>query len=222
MNLFISFFTQYAGTIMFIFNIAFFAILVALVFGNWGSKKIAICSWFIFALVFGMLHAVASTSAQFLLWKQSNITRELVTIPLAGDVPRMIIHTPILFFADKIGGYYLFYAYTKFWVPLIFAIVCEGVVYALFLYLRKRNPIAVDKNEVILASGVAFLSGWPNVLLFIIGVFLITFVRAVVANTRSGSAVRTTLMPGIIIAGIITLVAGVPLGTLIGMDALVF
>lgn len=139
------------------------------------------------------------------MWQANDITRELITTPLGPEIPRMLIHVPVAPFLEGYGGYYVFYAYTHFWLPLILACIGTLVVYGIFRFLKHYKPVAVGYEEVFMVSGVAFLVGWPNMIVFVALAFVFTFLHAVYTHVRLGAMARTRMLSSIIVAALGTL-----------------
>ncbi len=221
----LTFFTNYAGSLEYVVHIVLFALLCAVIFGYGSShavmRHMTLRVWAVFAVLWAVAYATALTVGQYVLWAQSDVTRELLQTPLSADTPRLLLHTPVFPFVDGAHGYYIFYAYTHFWVPVLLAILSAWVVYGLFAFLQKRKPVAVAYEEAALATGVAFLVGWPNTLIFMTLAFTLAALHTALGHVRNGAEARTRMVRAIVIAGLVTLTLGVYLGTQVGIGAMV-
>jgi hypothetical protein len=69
-------------------------------------------------------------------------------------------------------SYFLKYAGTHFWLGLFFSLI---VALAFFLFLRalaRRNERFFEEGEVELGALLAFIAGWPRIVVFFPAVFL--------------------------------------------------
>ena len=186
-------------------TLALAALLALVVLWRGAFAVMSMRMWWGIALGWHIFYATVLTVAQYRMWNANEITRELVTTPLGEEVPRMLLHAPISLFLEGSGGDYVFYAYSRFWVPLMLALLGTLVLYGIFRFLQHRKPVAVGREEVLLVSGIAFLAGWPNMVAFVSLAFVLSLVYAVWAHVRHGAAARTRMLPGIIAAAIATL-----------------
>jgi len=194
-----------AHTLEYSVTLVLAALLFVSVLRRGALRVLSVRTWWMLAAAWQVVFAGMLTSAQYRMWQGNEMTRELVTTPLAGDVPRLLLHAPVMPFLDGSSGYYVFYAYTHFWVPFLLALLGAGAVYGIFRFLQHRKPVAVGNEEVLLISGVAFLAGWPNMVVFVSLAFVLTVLHALYAHVRYGAAARTRMLPSIIAAAVITL-----------------
>ncbi len=181
------------------------ALLVSVVLRRGAFSVMSMRMWWCISVGWQVFFATVITIAQYRMWNANDITRELITTPLGEEVPRMIIHAPISLFLDGRGGYYVFYAYTHFWVSLLLSAFGALVFYGFFRVLQRRKPVAVGHEEVLLVSGMAFLTGWPNMIAFISLAFVFAVADTLWAHIRKGAAARTRMLRSVIFAAITTL-----------------
>lgn len=218
-------FANHAGSVEYVARLVFFALLVVCVVRPamipMRMRSMSLRVWVSIVAIWMILYAAVLTVAQYLIWIKSDVTRELVQTPLSAETPRLLLHAPIFPFVDGTHGYYVFYAYTHFWMPVLLAFASAGLVYGLFAFLRKRKPVAVAHEEIALAAGGALLTGWPHMLIFISLAFLLATIHTLTGRVRYGGEARTRMLHALILAGLVTLTLGVYVGAQVGIGAMV-
>lgn len=115
-------------------------------------KTKTIAKFFIAAFVFAFSIAFIKSVLQFFVWKESAMTAFLLPP-----------HNPTYFYN---------YVFFRFFLPELFsfaaAAIFGGTLYIIRFFSQGK---ALYKSEVLLGSLVAFLVGWPAVIIFVPAVF---------------------------------------------------
>ncbi|OGE85895.1 MAG: hypothetical protein A3J48_00980 [Candidatus Doudnabacteria bacterium RIFCSPHIGHO2_02_FULL_46_11] len=116
-------------------------------------------------------------------------------------------------------NYFLLYVWGRFWLESVLALAVAGLFWA-FLYLIQKNRTGFwTKDDLFLAALLAILTGWPDVIVFLVLVCLYTLLLSLV-RLIIFKQTHTQLTSALIIAAIITLLAGDKLINLTGLKVL--
>lgn len=103
--------------------------------------------------------------------------------------------------------YYLRYSLYNIWLADIITLIPAGLIWLIFLMLKKYKPDSVKMEEISLILLLTLLLGWPKSLIFIPLFFLITLLSAVI-NILFFKRSQINFLPAIIIAAVIIFFLG--------------
>lgn len=134
------------------------------------ERKIKVLIWI--AILFRLFLALAKTLLQYYWWNQDEVTRRLLHSSIDPSVPGWLAQLPL--FNRLSSGYFLYYSMNHFWINAILSVVGATVIYAIFKSLHAISSRFFKTHEINLAFLMALLTGWPQILLFLPMVFLMT------------------------------------------------
>ena len=105
------------------------------------------------------------TVLQYYVWEKNPLTKILLTQPLGAEVPIPGFIRKIFF--DNSPGYFLHYAWGHFFLNVFLSLLSAAVFYFILVSLRKYRERFFGEGEILLGTLMAFVAGWPNVVLFI-------------------------------------------------------
>lgn len=159
--------------------------------------------WYVAARVtYGVLLGIG----QYVHWGANPFTRPLTYLPLPPDVP---LSGLLKMFAPLMAlrhGYFIEYMLGHFWLSLIWGLLTAVLVYLVLRFLQRQRPGLLSVIDVHLFTAGGIILGWPNILLFVVCVFLIFFAHVVYATLRKKE--RAPLYPAVIIAFILVFFLG--------------
>jgi hypothetical protein len=135
--------------------------------------------WSLWPLIWTMIcfHlglAIFKTVLQYWVWNQSQLTQLLLNMPAKDPASNWFIQLP--FFSKFSHGYFLFYIWNNFWREALFSLAAAFIAYGIFFLLRRHDPslLTSQENELILL--MALLVGWPQIILLLPLVLLLTLI----------------------------------------------
>jgi hypothetical protein len=108
---------------------------------------------------FYILYAAFLTWGQYYVWSRGPLGRILLASDRFGKL-------------DGSSGYFLFYAYGRFWLNPIIAIFAAFVFYMFLKSLKKYRERFFEEGETEFGFLCALLAGWPQFTVFLPLVFL--------------------------------------------------
>ncbi|KKU91285.1 MAG: hypothetical protein UY23_C0002G0024 [Candidatus Jorgensenbacteria bacterium GW2011_GWA1_48_11] len=155
-------------------------------------------------VIFRLLYAFLETAGQYRLWLGSGLTKLLLNSPLSREfsLPFLLDKFPGVFQSRL--GYFLFYSYGRFWLGLVVAFGMALAFYFILKALKKYQERFFEENELALGFLLAFLVGWPGVLVFIVLLFIFILIISVFRRLFL-SETYTTFSGPMFLAGFVTL-----------------
>lgn len=139
-------------------------------------------------IFFRVAYAAVLSIAQYYVWSREGLTKLLLPP-----------HQPI--------SYFFGYAFVHFWMEQLLAIAGALVFYIILSLARKYKERWLSREEIALGFLIALLVGWPNVVIFIPLVFLLSAlasaVHLIVLKNR-----YSTLSSSFILAGLFAFIWG--------------
>jgi hypothetical protein len=173
------------------------------------------------AAVFIVAYTVFLTLGQYHVWSNNAFTRILLTLPVDETaVPQGAFFNKL---ADSIGqpiGYFLFYAYGRFWIELFITLGVSLGLHLILRALRRVRPLMFTHGDVWLITLGTLLSGWPKLLVFLIAFFLFSVFFVIIQQFIFKKQGTDSLVPTIS-ALVLTLFFGNQFITLFGWSVLV-
>lgn len=164
------------------------AILVFAVILYWKKGNFRNIIWLMIGFRFFL--AAAKSALQYLAWDQNQLSRLLLHLPLSRDIPGWLASLPI--FTEFSSGYFAFYVWNHFWSEALLSIAAAWVIYKFFKLLHRFNPRFFCDQEAELGWLMLLVVGWPQAVLFLPLVMLLTLVFSV-ARWVYGREALTTL-----------------------------
>ncbi len=163
-------------------------------------------------------YAIYMTVAQYYAWQASSLTKDLLTQPLDAQIGETSAVAWLVRWLHLRAGYFVFYAYGRFWLDVILGIGCAVVFWAVLVVLKKYRNRFFDDTELQIGLLAAVVVGWP---------LLVVFVPLVFASVVAVSLVRliffkekyTTLGWPLLIAALATLCVAQAFPILLGRFA---
>jgi hypothetical protein len=109
---------------------------------------------------------LAETTLQYIIWAKGEFSKVFIASPNPG----------ILNFK---GGYFIFYAWNRFWLTAVLGILTAWIFYKFLAFLKKRQERFFKEGEVELGFLAALLAGWPDFAVFIPLFLVFTVIIAV-------------------------------------------
>lgn len=128
---------------------------------------------------FLILFAIGLSFGQYYIWEQNELTRYLNQNGLDRETFQPILKIAYPLFAGE-HGYFLFYALTRFWQPLVLTMLSAGIFYWFLKLLGRYRENFFEPYEFKLALLLVLLVGWPNFLVFLALTFLIAVMVAAI------------------------------------------
>jgi hypothetical protein len=166
------------------------------------------------AVGFRIVYAIMLTVGQYYKWSGNELTQIFTTKPIGTDIPiyDTLKHIPFL---TGEGGYFIFYAWGRFWMNVVLSLVCAYLVYLFLKVLKKHKERFFLEGEVGLAGMLAVVVGWPYVTIFLPFAFL-SVVLVSIFNLVVKKEAYTTVGIPFLVATVLTLLLGriifLPLG----------
>ena len=115
--------------------------------------------------------AAFKTWLQFQLWSRTELGKILLSSPLDQSTPS--IFSKLGFLTESSGGYFFYYALSRFWFSLVATVFVAALFYAFLKLLEKYQPRFFERHDPELGLLLGLLVGWPYFLLFLpLGFFL--------------------------------------------------
>lgn len=159
----------------------FFWFVLALTFFSYisGIKKgiLYFKNIFLAVFIFRILYSTALSIGQYYTWAGNEFTRFFLKAPLAEEAG--LIGKLFGFFFGQDLGYFAFYVAGRFWFEFVLAILISIIFFFLLTSFKRHNPRFFEEGEVELGTLLAFLVGWPGVVLFIAFSFVFVLVVSI-------------------------------------------
>lgn len=133
-------------------------VAVALLVARYRAPESTLSSRIVTLGLAGFLLAYAAllTLLQALVWSQAEFTRLLLPLPLESDVP-LGVFEPIRAILENNGGYFAFYAFGRFWLPVALALLGAAVVHGIAGTVHRFRSERFSTEDVWLFSGVSLV-----------------------------------------------------------------
>jgi hypothetical protein len=152
------------------------------------------------AVGFEIFYAIVLSASQYYVWSTSEFTRLL--LPPTASIK-----------------YFIQYSFTHFWLGTFCSFFLSLLFYSLLSALKKKNENFFLPGETQLGFLCALVSGWPDFVLYLplllISTVIVSLARRLIAHEE-----RTTLGWPMILAAVVTLLAGNYLIDLLGLGVL--
>ncbi|MBI4086146.1 MAG: hypothetical protein HY433_02820 [Candidatus Liptonbacteria bacterium] len=169
------------------------------------------------AAAFRFFISFFETFLQYYVWKKNPLTEILLVQPLSADVPVPAFIRNIFFGNPR--GYFFYYAWGHFFLNVFLSILSAIAFYYFLVFLRKYRARFFGEGEIVLGTLMAFLAGWPNVVLFVPLALILTVVISVVRSIFWNKNYTTLGLP-FLVSGFATLAFGKLLIELFHLGAL--
>lgn len=153
-------------------------------------------------LIYPLLLAVG----QYYVFVSNAFTKTLLNSPLDENVPLPFYLYPFSQILKGHLGYFLYYAWGRFFLAAVLAFICALVFYGFLKVLEKYNPRFFKEGEVKVGFIVSLLIGWPWFVVLIPATFVVTIFVSVFKKIFFKEPYTTLGMP-MLIAGVILTVA---------------
>jgi len=168
------------------------------------GSKLSRLLWF--TAGFDLLYAAALTYGNYYLWQQSPFDRILLHQPLNSETPLFGILKIFSFAQHLSGGYFIFYTFTRYWLPLVSLAVLGLAFFLLLSAVRKFRPEILDQNDLLLALIMSIIAGWPTFIIFLPLAFAIMLLYAIF-NQLVLKRQRSDLGSALLAAGLLIIIA---------------
>jgi hypothetical protein len=135
--------------------------------------------WSLWPLIWVMIGfhlglAALKSILQYWVWSQSQLTEILLRLPVEKSAPGWFVQLPI--FSKFSHGYFMYYIWNNFWREALFSLTAAFIVYGMFFLLRRHDPHSLTDWENKLILLLAMLVGWPQIILFLPLILLLTLI----------------------------------------------
>lgn len=120
---------------------------------------------------FKIIYAIFLTTAQYFVWKNNELTKVLLKLPVEDSSIGVFGFMSKVFANDR--GYYYFYVFARYWLVIIIALAVAYSFYLLLRSLKKYRERFFIGGEPELGFTLAFLVGWPDFVIFLPGIFFL-------------------------------------------------
>jgi hypothetical protein len=160
-------------------------------------------------IFFRLLYASFMTAAQYFYWlnNPNPALRIFATSPLDPSVPLPWIFSGFRSLLDQKYGYYIHYAFGRFWLNFFITIGFCLVFWFFMVLLKKYRERFFEEGEPELGLVVALIVGWPGVVVYVPLVFLFVVIISVFKALFLREKYTTMAWP-FLFSGIITILIG--------------
>jgi hypothetical protein len=155
---------------------------------RWRHAGGAVWSATFLAMLAQMLYAVYMTCAQYIAWGASPITKALLAQPLDVHIGETSAVAWIVRLFHLRSGYFIYYAYGRFWLAIMLGIGCAIIFWGILIALKKYRSRFFDETELQIGLLSAVVVGWPLIVLFVPLVFamvvLVSLVRMILFKEK--------------------------------------
>jgi hypothetical protein len=197
--------------------------LSALLLAAWYYRKdllsptTTLSRFFWAVLVLKLLKPIFFTWSQWYVWHASK--PEFLTLALASNLKLLGWLNIFTFLKSVSGGYFIFYAFGRFWLGALLALAVATLWWLTLRLLAWRRPEAISPGEMALSWITAVIAGWPGVVLYVSLALVLTLVGSAYHNLKKIDS-RLPIGWPMIIASAIALVAGPFLIGIFGLSVL--
>lgn len=187
-----------------------FFLLVFLRYLNYGWC--ARLSWkflVVTAVALHLAYGVLLTWGQYVTWGGNPATRVFLEQPLPREVPLVAFLESARPLLEKPLGYFVFYAFGRFWVSIILLLGLTGFFATLLKMRAYCRPDNFRADEIAMITLALLISGWPGIIVLV----PLSFCFAVVFSFFSSFFLRIPkvhLAPSFLFAAPLSLALGVP------------
>ena len=153
----------------------------------------------IIALVFVLFllsYAGTQTWLQYQLWNTTGVGQSLLMLPLDISVKEELGGAYRLF--DRPGGYFYFYAITRFWSFPLLTIIAASVFATVLYILFRLRPSFFEKGETALLASLGLVVGFHLILIYILALFTVAVCIALMGIVLGRNPVTSIGMAAII------------------------
>jgi hypothetical protein len=145
------------------------------VFFFWKRKNFFFLVWVMVGFHLGL--AAIKSILQYLVWNSGGITQSLLNLPLKKLDLGWFENLPI--FTNFSHGYFAYYIWNHFWKEALLSIIVSSAAFGVFLLLRKYKSSLISVHESELGFLFCLLVGWPQIILFLPLVLLLSVVYSI-------------------------------------------
>lgn len=142
------------------------------VFLFWKKKNFFFLVWIM--ICFHLVLAAVKSLLQYLVWNSGGITQSLLSLPLKKLNLGWFENLPI--FTNYSHGYFTYYIWNHFWKEALLSIIFSVAAYGIFILLRKYKSSLISVHESDLGFLFCLLVGWPQIILFLPLVLLLSVI----------------------------------------------
>ncbi len=196
----------------FVFSLIVFSLAVLAYYSQRSLRRLIAAT-----LLFYISLAALKTWLQFQVWSQTELGKVLLNSPLDQNTPG--IFGQLGFLTAAPGGYFFFYALSRFWFSVLATVLVALLFYSLLKLLEKNWPHLFEASEPELGLLTALLVGWPLFALFLPLTLGLTVVFSLTASLFWKKN-RVTIGQPMLLAAALSLLLGdflsqfIPLGLL--------
>lgn len=162
-----------AGSIYYVVPTVIFILAVAAYFQR---HKISLKRWskilLIATAIYYPVYAIIESVAQYWVWAGNSLSKTLVQSPLPPVMKGVSLWYDIPFMRTSHWGYFIYYSWGRFWMPVVLAFVATFFFWVLLRALKRYQERFFEDGEVELGTLCAFLPGWPGFVIFVPLVFI--------------------------------------------------
>lgn len=133
-------------------------------------------------IIADLFYALVSTLTQYFTWIKNPFASQFINSSVNAEYAGWISKISLWIFGGKLG-YFIFYAWMKFWAPVILIIILAFVWWLILRFLKKYKERFFEEGEVELGFLCALIVGWPLFVVFVPLVFvfvvLVSLVRMI-------------------------------------------
>lgn len=166
-------------------------------------------------LGFRVLYASAQTLTQYLVWRSDPFTRVFLEQGISESSPIAESIRFFPFFFSKMG-YFLFYAYARFWLNVFIVLACVGAFWLFLRALKRWKERFFEDGEIALGALAVAIVGWPHFLVFL-PVVLLSVVLVSVFKLVFRKEAYTTLGAPFLLAILLTFLFGTQILKITGL-----
>lgn len=170
------------------------------------SQRFSLRKLIFLTVLFYLFYASLLTVLQYHTWAQNDFTKLLLGLPVDREALQPILGNFFWLFDHKLG-YFLLYAWGRFWFEAFLSIFVAGFFY-LFLHavsLLKKEFFKPGEKELAFLGGL--LVGWPNFVVFVPLAFSFMVGLSIVRRVYLKEYTTTMYVP-FLIATFLTLLLG--------------
>jgi len=139
------------------------------------------------AVVSRVFYSLFLTMVQYWIWSKDSVGAILLEMPLreAGNFS---------FLEGKLS-YFLFYALERYWFDLALSLLASLIFFIFLKFLEKYRERFFDQGETVLGGALAFVVGWPQILIFVGLSFLVVVGLSIIRMVERRGRLTTLGLP---------------------------